>query len=218
MVIIAKDENIEIERLTLFGIAETNAYLLVCRRTDESILVDAPGEADKILERVQGRKLKYILMTHSHPDHTGALLELKLRLDVPVAAHLLDAADLPLYPDVMLNDGDSLSFGNSQLKVLHTPGHTPGSLCFLTAKYLIAGDTIFPGGPGATRSPDELRQIIESLQEKIFTLPDDTLVFPGHGDSTVLKKEKEEFAVFGTKPHDPSLCGNVLWLNSGAGD
>jgi glyoxylase-like metal-dependent hydrolase (beta-lactamase superfamily II) len=79
---------------------------------------------------------------------------------------------------------------------------------------LIAGDTIFPGGPGRTISPTALREIIESITRKIFVLPDDTQVYPGHGDSTALKKEKDEFAVFSSRPHDPQLCGDVLWLSS----
>jgi len=99
------------------------------------------------------------------------------------------------------------------LKVLHTPGHTAGSLSFLTGKYLISGDTIFPGGPGKTGSPDMFRQIVNSITEKIFALPDDTQVYPGHGDATVLKKEKEEFTVFSSRPHSPDLCGDVLWLS-----
>ncbi|MFC2052628.1 MBL fold metallo-hydrolase, partial [Chloroflexota bacterium] len=74
--------------------------------------------------------------------------------------------------------------------------------------------TIFPGGPGKARSPADLKQIIKSITEKIFVLPDDTQIYPGHGDSTVLKKEKDEFAVFSSRPHAPDLCGNVLWLSS----
>jgi len=126
----------------------------------------------------------------------------------------LDAERLPSPPEILLNDGDTVSFGNIELKVLHTPGHTPGSLCFLYDKYLISGDTIFPGGPGHTGSPDSLRQIIKSITERIFPLPDDTQVYPGHGDSAILKKEKEEFAIFSSRPHAPNLCGNVLWLSA----
>jgi glyoxylase-like metal-dependent hydrolase (beta-lactamase superfamily II) len=79
---------------------------------------------------------------------------------------------------------------------------------------LISGDSIFPGGPGKTRSPAALKQIIKSITEEIFVLPDDTQIYPGHGDSTVLKKEKDEFAVFSSRLHDPGLCGDVLWLSS----
>ena len=211
MVLVAKDDSIQIEKLEL-GPFGTNAYVLVCRATGDSVLVDTPAEANKLIERLKGTNPKYILMTHNHTDHLGAFSEVKSKLGVPVAAHPADS--LPSPPDVLLNDGDTVSFGSIELEVLHTPGHTPGSLCFLTGQYLISGDTIFPGGPGKTRSPKDLQQIIESITKKIFVLPDDTQVHPGHGDSTVLKKEKEEFAVFSSRSHDPGLCGDVLWLSS----
>jgi glyoxylase-like metal-dependent hydrolase (beta-lactamase superfamily II) len=79
-------------------------------------------------------------------------------------------------------------------------------------KHLISGDTIFPGGPGKTKSPIDLKLIIQSITSKIFVLPDDTVLYPGHGDSTLLRKEKEEFAIFSSRPHDPNLFGDVLWL------
>ena len=213
MVLVAKDDHIQIDKLEV-GPFGTNAYVLVCRATGDSVLVDTPAEADKIIERLKGTNPRYILITHSHMDHLGAFSELKSRLGVPVAAHPLDAEKLPSPPEMLLNDGDTVSFGNMELEVLHTPGHTPGSLCFLTGRYLISGDTIFPHGPGKTGTPADLRQVIESISEKIFVLPDDTQVYPGHGDPTVLKKEKDEFAVFSSRPHDPHLCGDVLWLSS----
>jgi hydroxyacylglutathione hydrolase len=213
MVVVAKDDSIQIDRLEL-GPFGTNAYVLLCRATGDSVLVDTPAEANRIVERLKGTNPRYILITHNHMDHLGAFSELKSRLAVPVAAHPLDAKRLPSPPDILLNDGDTVSFGRIALKVLHTPGHTPGSLCFLAGQYLISGDTLFPGGPGKTRSPADLRQIIESITKKVFVLPDDTQVYPGHGDATVLKKEKEEFAVFSSRSHDPGLCGDVLWLSS----
>jgi hydroxyacylglutathione hydrolase len=213
MVLVAKDDNIQIDKLEL-GPFGTNAYVLLCRATGDSVLVDTPAEANTIMERLEGTNPRYILITHNHTDHLGAFPELKSRLGVPVAIHPLDAERLPSPPDILLKDGDTVSFGNIELKVLHTPGHTAGSLCFLTGQYLISGDTIFPHGPGKTGTPAALRQVIESITEKVFVLPDDTQVYPGHGDSTVLKREKEEFAVFSSRSHDPGLCGDVLWLSS----
>jgi glyoxylase-like metal-dependent hydrolase (beta-lactamase superfamily II) len=176
--------------------------------------VDAPAAASEILKALKGTNPKYILITHNHMDHIGALSELKSKLKIPIGAHPLDIRGLPLRPEILLADGEKVSFGNIGLKVLHTPGHTPGSLCFLAGKHLISGDTIFPGGPGKTKSPTDLKLIIESITSKIFILSDDTAIYPGHGDSTILKKEKEEYATFCSRPHDLNLFGDVLWLSS----
>lgn len=213
MTVVAKDDSIQIENRAL-GPFETNSYVLTCLQTRDSVLVDAPGEAQEILKWLEKTNPRYIVMTHNHMDHTGALLEVRDALKIPLAAHSLDAKRLPCQPEIRLNDGDKLSFGTAELTVLHTPGHTPGSLCFLKGKHLIAGDTIFPGGPGRTPSPDALKQIIESITSKIFVLPDETTIYSGHGDPTTIGKEKAQFAEFSSRPHDPHLCGDVLWLSS----
>jgi glyoxylase-like metal-dependent hydrolase (beta-lactamase superfamily II) len=213
MAVVAKDDNLQIDKLTL-GPFSTNSYIITCRPSGESVVVDAPGEVDEIIKGLKGTHPRFILITHAHMDHIGALSQLKSELEVPIAVHPLDAKGLPLRPEMLLGDGDTVSFGRINLKVFHTPGHTPGSLCFLTGKYLISGDTLFPGGPGKTGSPADLRQIIESIKGKILPLPGDTQVYPGHGDPTILRKEKEEFTLFSSRPHDPNLCGDVLWLSS----
>lgn len=213
MTIVEKDNNIQIERIETapFG---TNAYIILCKTTGDSLLIDAPGEAARIADWLKESNPKYILITHSHMDHIGSLVKLKTTLNVPIASHLSDAENLPLSAEILLTEGDEVSLGKIRLKVLHTPGHTPGSLCFLTGKFLISGDTLFPGGPGRTNTPTDFKQIVESIKEKIFVLPDDVRVYPGHGEPTVLKKEKEEFAVFLSRPRAPNLCGHVQWLSS----
>lgn len=213
MVVVAKDEDLRLERLEL-GPWGTNAYIVVCARTGDSLLVDAPAEAETIMDRLKGTNPRYILLTHNHMDHLGALSELRSRLQVPLAVHALDAGRLPSPAERLLEDGDTVSLGNLKLDVMHTPGHTPGSLCFRAGLYLVSGDTIFPGGPGKTATPADFRQIIESITQKILVLPDDTQVYPGHGEATVLKKEKDEFAVFSSRPHARDICGDVLWLSS----
>jgi glyoxylase-like metal-dependent hydrolase (beta-lactamase superfamily II) len=213
MAIEVKNEAIQIERYEL-GPFGTNSYIMTCLKTGERIVVDAPGDAEKILSQLQQTHPTYILMTHNHMDHTGALAKLKSALNVPIAAHTADADRLPVAQDMLLTDGDGVTFGNIRLAVMHTPGHTPGSLCFYTEGYLISGDTLFPDGPGKTGSPAAFEQIVESLKNKIFSLPDDTQVFPGHGDHTVLGKEKLAFEAFSARPHNPNLCGDVLWSKS----
>jgi hydroxyacylglutathione hydrolase len=204
---------VRIERLTL-GPYATNSYILTCPETGDGVLVDAPAEASAIVRAAKGTDLRHILVTHSHMDHIGALPELKSRLGVPVAIHSLDMKALPVQPQMLLEDGQEVSFGNVSLKVLHTPGHTPGSLCFLVGKHLLSGDTLFPHGPGRTNSPADFKRIIGSITARLFVLSDDTEVYPGHGNSTILGKEKEEFAIFVAHSHDPGLSGDVLWLSS----
>ena len=210
--IVVKDEHIQITKLEL-GPFGTNSYILICPKTNESVVVDAPGDVDLVLAQVNKTRPHYILMTHGHFDHLGGLVELKSALDIPVAAHLADASNLPLEPDLFLNDGDEISLGAIKLRVLCTPGHTPGSICFLTGNYLIAGDTLFPGGPGRTQSPHDFRQIVESITEKLFALPDTTEVYPGHGEATTIGREKKLFQLFSARPQDPKLCGDVVWLS-----
>ena len=190
-----KKESIRIERYEL-GPFGTNSYIMTCLKTGDCVVVDAPGDAPKIVGQLKRKNPRCILMTHNHMDHTGALAELKTTLDVPIAAHAADAGRLPVPPDTLLADGDIITFGDIRLAVMHTPGHTPGSLCFYTEGYLISGDTLFPGGPGKTGSPADFKQIVESLKNKIFILPGNTRVFPGHGEFAVLGKEKQAFEAF----------------------
>jgi len=213
MVYSFEDNNVGIIRLEL-GPYATNAYIAVCKSSRESILVDAPDNADKILGQLAGTRLKCVVLTHSHIDHTGALGELKSALNIQVAVHPLDADDLPFPPDIHLNDGDTLDVGMLRIKVLHTPGHTPGSTCFLVGRYLLSGDTIFPGGPGHTMTPANFKEIVESIRNNIFVLPEETGIYPGHGDATQVGTEKRAFTRFASQPHLPDLCGDVLWLSA----
>jgi hydroxyacylglutathione hydrolase len=213
MIRIVNDKDILIERLVL-GPYETNCYIVVCQETQQSLVVDAPADATKIIDTLQGTQPRYILLTHDHYDHTGTLASLRSRLKVPLAAHPADSSTLKTPPEISLKDGDIMTLGNLKIAVLHTPGHTPGSLCLKIGKHLIAGDTIFPGGPGKTWSPGDFRKIIASITGKILTLPDDTIIYPGHGDGTTVKKSKEEYAAFASRQHPGDLCGDVLWLSA----
>jgi hydroxyacylglutathione hydrolase len=213
MTTVIKDDHIQIERMEL-GPYGTNTYCIVCRKTGDSLLVDAPGGISEITECLKGTKPQYILLTHDHPDHTGVLEAVRSQLKVPLATHPLNANRLSSPPEILLKGGEKISLGHLVFEVLHTPGHTPGSLCFSFGKYLIAGDTIFPGGPGHTNSPANFKQILESITGKIFTLADDTVLYPGHGPETTVAQAREEYKQFSSRSHQADLCGDVLWLSS----
>lgn len=171
------------------GEMENNTYLLECPATHDALLVDGCFEADKILDGIEGANVVAIVQTHGHADHVQALAELKKGLGVEVWAHPGD--DYPVSVDRHLDDGDVVAFGAREARVLHTPGHTPGSVCFLVAGHLVSGDTLFPGGPGNTSGNERaFGQIIDSIRTQLFVLPDDTAVYPGHGDDTTIGTEK----------------------------
>lgn len=191
-----------------------NAYVVTCVQTRASVLIDAPAEAEKLLQALEGTTPGRILITHGHPDHLGALSALRASLHAPVLVHRRDAHDLPVAADGFVEDGDRVECGEVRLQVIHTPGHTEGSICLYSKGVLISGDTLFPGGPGRTRSPRDLSRILESIRLRILPLPADTKVLPGHGESTVLGKEKPSIEAFLARPHDPGLCGDVMWETS----
>jgi glyoxylase-like metal-dependent hydrolase (beta-lactamase superfamily II) len=171
------------------GSFENNVYVLECPKTHEALIVDGCFEANKIIDGTDGATVVGIIQTHGHKDHVQALSELKEKLDVPIYAHPAD--DYPVPIDRSVVDGDKIAFGNRAAAVLHTPGHTAGGACFLTGRHLIAGDTLFPGGPGNTWGNKEaFVQIIDSIRGKLFVLPDETVVYPGHGRDTTIGAEK----------------------------
>ncbi len=211
--IVVDEKDLRILRLTL-GPWQTNAYIVVCPKTEKSALIDAPANAKAIMEALRGTQLQYVLMTHGHGDHTGALAEVCSALKVPLAAHAADGMALPHPVSVLLRDGESIQVGNLKLDAIHTPGHTPGSVCFRVGSHLLAGDTIFPGGPGHTDSPDNFREILANIEARVLTLPPEVRIYPGHGEPTTVKTAREEFAAFTSRPHDLNLYGDVLWLST----
>ena len=181
---------LEVTKLTL-GPHDNNVYVVACRRTGDSVVIDASHDAARIVAATAGTTPRAILLTHGDADHIDALVALRGQLGVPVGIHPDDAGRLPAPPDFTLGDGQEVAVGEGTLRVIHTPGHTPGSVCFLLDGTLIAGDTLFPGGPGATRGDrDRFAQIIASIRDKLFVLPDETVVRPGHGADTTIGAER----------------------------
>jgi len=183
-------ETFDLKKLEV-GSFENNCYLLICLKTKEALIIDPAADAKKIIKASKGLKVKYILITHGHFDHISAIETVKKALRAAVGIHPADAPALPSPPDFYLEEGDLIHFGQCTLKILHTPGHTLGGVCMLIGRYLISGDTIFPGGAGNTEIPGANRsQILKSIREKLFSLPSYTIIYPGHGAPTTVGRER----------------------------
>ncbi|MGB8953475.1 MAG: MBL fold metallo-hydrolase [Candidatus Aminicenantales bacterium] len=195
--------------IIIVGALETNCYLVYCAETRECVIVDPGAESKLIFPVIAELELTptAILNTHGHIDHVGANKDVKDKFHIPICIHPSDSPmlggvqqlELSLFlgaqdsppPDRLLNDGEEIKVGNSHLKVLHTPGHSPGSVSFLGNTFLISGDTLFMEGVGRTDLPGgSLRELEHSIKEKILTLPDETIVLPGHGPLTSVGKER----------------------------
>ena len=194
------------------GISDlTNCYIMQDEKTKETIVIDPGGSADKIIEmlKILDVKVKYIYLTHCHGDHIRALKEVKDAFGGKVLIHRYDVEGLydqnisltdyiginhiTIEPDSSVDDGDLLHVGDIELKVIHTPGHTKGGSSLYCEKegLLFSGDTIFRGTWGRTDLPTgSLEEIMNSIMKKILTLPKDTIIYPGHGKSTLVKEEE----------------------------
>ncbi len=180
-------------RLRVFSVPpyDNNIYILSDPRAKEALLIDAANDAPRIMRELEGLRLSHILTTHGHPDHVQALESVRAETKARFTCHDGDVPMMPIAPDLRAQDGQGFQFGEYELRTLHTPGHTPGSLCFLIDDHLFSGDTLFPGGPGNTKSSGaSFPTIIDSIRGKLFTLPDETRVLPGHGKPTTIGTER----------------------------
>jgi glyoxylase-like metal-dependent hydrolase (beta-lactamase superfamily II) len=173
------------------GPVDNNVFVIRCRRTGDAVLLDAANEHDRLLELCRELGVRRVLETHGHWDHIQAVPALRdAGYDVAVTA--ADAAMLPSY-DSLLEDDAVIEVGDLRLHTIATPGHTPGSMCFTLegTPLLFSGDTLFPGGPGATKLPGgDFPTILRSIDERLFPLPGDTVVLPGHGADTTIGAER----------------------------
>ena len=191
-----------------------NAYVIADAESKDAIIVDAPQESEKVLEAAAGLNVRQIIVTHRHGDHWSGIDLVRERTGAPVSCHENDREPYAARVSATLGHGAEVAVGSLRLRVLHTPGHTPGSICLLVGSHLIAGDTLFPGGPGRTSRPADLRQVIESITRVLYDLPDATAVHPGHGDDTTIGASKAEYAGFAARAHSPDLSGDVTWAGS----
>jgi glyoxylase-like metal-dependent hydrolase (beta-lactamase superfamily II) len=184
------DTQVEITKLVV-GPYENNVFVLRCRQTGDAVLIDAANEHEKLLDLCKALNVRSVLETHGHWDHIQAVPQLR-DAGYSVAVTAADAAMLPSYDEV-LEDDKVLTVGRLRLHTIATPGHTPGSMCFLLegSPVLLSGDTLFPGGPGATKfEGSSFETIIESIDRRLFTLAPNTIVMPGHGADTTIALER----------------------------
>jgi glyoxylase-like metal-dependent hydrolase (beta-lactamase superfamily II) len=190
MTMIYDDVQAEIHRVVV-GPMDNNVYVVRCRETGDAVLVDAANEHDRLLELCQELGVRRVLETHGHWDHIQAVPALR-DAGYDVAVTSADAEMLPSY-DQLLEDDTVLKVGRLRLRTILTPGHTPGSMCFALegSPVLLSGDTLFPGGPGATKFPGgDFGTIVRSIEERLFKpFAPDTIVMPGHGTDTTIGSE-----------------------------
>jgi hydroxyacylglutathione hydrolase len=193
------------------GLIQTNCYLVGCEETGDGAVIDPGGHPQRILAEVErhGLTIKYVLNTHAHFDHTDANGAIVQATGAPLALHPADRsllkasggaalfglqADPSPPPQLDLGDGEELEVGQLCFQVLHTPGHTPGHVCFYEATegVLFDGDLLFRRGVGRTDLPGgSWQQLMNSIQEVLFALPDETIVYSGHGPATTIGEEKQ---------------------------
>lgn len=199
---------IQIERIVA-GVYAMNCYIVYCDETNEGFVVDPGGSEEKIINFIVEKNinLKGILMTHAHGDHHMGLAGLKAVYPVPVYLHASDAymaadasinlsstmygPDSEFTPDVALQDGMKIPFGNGFIRAIHTPGHTKGGVCYLIDQYLLTGDTLFDGSIGRTDlDGGNHDQLIKAIKTQLLKLSDDLIVLPGHGGASTIGKER----------------------------
>ena len=185
------------------GPMDNNAYLLRCRDTGEQVLIDAAAEPRALLDLIGSDGIEAVITTHRHADHWQALGEVVAATGATTIAGRYDAEGIPVMTDVLLDDGDEIAFGSVTLRAIHLIGHTPGSIALVYddpegQPHLFTGDCLFPGGVGKTANAEDFASLYSGVVTKVFdVLPDETWVYPGHGNDTTLGRERgslEEWA------------------------
>lgn len=185
------------------GPFDNNAYLLRCTATGDALLIDAANDADRLLAVIGDAPVRTVVTTHQHGDHWQALEDVVEATGARTVAHPEDAGELPVPVTDPVTDGGTVKVGEVELAAIHLVGHTPGSIALLYQDptghpHLFTGDCLFPGGPGNTQQdPERFRSLMDGLEAKVFArLPDDTWVYPGHGNDTTLGAERPHLAAW----------------------
>lgn len=192
---------------------QMNAYSLICPRTQASVLIDPGAEPEQLMRLLEGSQPVAILVTHSHADHIGALEEMRRRLGVPVYAHAgPHANNVEFAKDRTLRSGDTVKVGEYHLRVYEAPGHCDDQICFAVegTPTVIVGDTIFAGGPGATRTSAAFQTTLATLRNVVLSWPDESVCHPGHGPSFRLGDIRSAVEAFVARDH-AGFFGDADW-------
>ena len=181
------DAAVTVDLLADLGPYGNNAYIVRPRAAGAAAtLIDVPAGFEAVLAALDGAPVERVVVTHSHGDHWGGFEVMRAALDASVLAGAEETDIDPERAVERLADGEEVAVGEASMRVIHTPGHTPGSICLLLGGALFSGDTLFPGGPGASRSNAALQEEIASITSRLYPLPEETLVLPGHGPATTI--------------------------------
>ena len=189
-----------------------NTYVLICEDTKTSAIVDPGADAKAILAMTEGTRVSKILLTHAHEDHVGALAEIKRATRATVFLHPDEREMFNVRFDISIKGGDTLKVGNHRIHTFHTPGHTPGMICFDIGDHrMLVGDTLFVNGPGNTETPKDFALTMRTMRNVVFKWPDETEFFTGHGPSGKIGDERPAFEAFVKVGWAKDLCGDVTW-------
>ena len=208
-----EDGEIRITKLGPMGPLGNNAYIVRDLSARESLLVDMPLDEQPLLEALAADgNVRQVVATHWHRDHWMTYDAVRAATQAPVLVGDREVNIPEERIDRRVADGEEIRLGGATITVIHTPGHTVGSICLRLGRALISGDTLFDGGPGRTSAPGDLETLIASITGRLHPLPESTVVLPGHGGDTTIGESRRRYRTYQTHPHPPGYHGDVDWL------